>query len=74
MRFTKKRVVAFSNLLYQECLSLELALQEIPFQEQVELHLNYKDCPLAQTYIPDFICFDKIILEIKAVTTLNDKL
>jgi GxxExxY protein len=34
--------------------------------------LNYKGRPLKQRYIPDFICFDKIILEIKAVSELSD--
>ena len=38
-----------------------------------ELQLTYKERILKQKYIPDFICFGKIILEIKAVTKLNDE-
>jgi len=37
------------------------------------LKLKYKDCLLDQTYIPDFICHEKIILEIKAMSAINDK-
>ena len=42
----------------------------MPFQEQCELKLYYKAIPLKQTYKPDFICYDKIIIEIKAVSKL----
>jgi GxxExxY protein len=35
------------------------------------LQLNYKGRPLRQTYAPDFICYGKIIVELKAVSALN---
>jgi GxxExxY protein len=54
-------------------LELELAIQELPSKPQTKLALNYKGRPLQQTYIPDFIVFDKIILEIKAVKELADE-
>jgi len=63
----------FVEPVYQECLALELASQQIPFQEQVELNLKYKGQTLTQTYKPDFVCFETIIVEIKAVSALNDK-
>ena len=69
----KEKGCGFVEPVYQECLSLELASQDIPFQEQIELKLTYKGYPLVQTYKPDFICYGKIILEIKAVSALNDK-
>lgn len=56
--------------VYQECLEMELASQGIPFQPQAELGLFYKERPLKQVYIPDFICWQKILLEIKAVKEL----
>ena len=62
----------FLETVYQECLEIELLAQQIPFKSQAELFLNYKGRPLKQRYIPDFICFDKIILEIKAVSELAD--
>ena len=69
----KEKGCGFVEPVYQECLSLELGMQNIPFAEQVELILDYKGQRLRQTYKPDFICFDKIILEIKAVSKLTDE-
>lgn len=68
----KEKGCGFIEPVYQECLSLELAIQDIPFVEQVPLKLSYKGHNLQQVYKPDFICFDKIILEIKAVSNLTD--
>ena len=50
---------------------MEFQLRNIPFIEQYELALNYKGYPLKQTYKPDFICFGKIIVELKAVSSLS---
>jgi GxxExxY protein len=69
----KDKGCGFLEAVYQECLEIELALQNIPFQPQSELTLTYKGRKLKQTYIPDFICFGKIILEIKAVSALADE-
>lgn len=57
----------FLESVYQECLEKELHAREIPFVAQAELHLSYKGEPLQQRYKPDIICFDKIIVELKAV-------
>ena len=69
----KEKGCGFVEPVYQECLELELGLQGILFQPQVGLALAYKGRPLKQKYVPDFICFEKIILEIKAVSQLNDE-
>ena len=63
----------FLEAVYQECLEIELALRGIPFQPQAELRLTYKGRTLKQRYYPDFLCFDKIVLEIKAVSELADE-
>jgi GxxExxY protein len=60
----------FLEAVYQECLQLELASQGIPYRPQDELVLHYKGKLLEQRYKPDFICYDKIILEIKALKEL----
>lgn len=60
----------FLEAVYQECIEKEFAKRCIPFQSQVELQLSYKGEQLKQTYRPDFICHDKIIVEIKAVKEL----
>jgi GxxExxY protein len=62
----------FLEAVYQECLDMELSLRGIPYRAQAELGLTYKGRPLKQHYQPDFICFEKIILEIKAVSDLDD--
>jgi GxxExxY protein len=63
----------FLEPVYQECMEIELRLQGIPYVPKTSLALEYKGCPLRSTYEPDFICFDKIVLELKAVTELTDE-
>lgn len=69
----KDKGCGFLEAVYQECLELELEMRGIPFQPQAELSLSYKGRRLLQTYQPDFICFGKIIIEIKAVSGLIDE-
>ena len=61
----------FLEPVYQECLEIELNLQGIPFKTQESLKLEYKGHVLRKTYQPDFICFGKVIVEIKAVYQLS---
>ena len=63
----------FLETVYQECMEKELRSRNIPFVAQQELQLFYKDETLKQTYKPDLICFDKIIVEIKAVKEICDE-
>ena len=60
----------FLEAVYQECLEKELNLRNIPFESQKELLLTYKGDELKQTYKPDIICYEKIIVELKAVREL----
>jgi len=60
----------FLEAVYQECLEKELRMQGIPFIAQQDLILHYKGDRLEQTYKPDFICYGKIIVELKAVKVL----
>ena len=69
----KEKGPGFVEPVYQECLEIELALQDIPFIAQSVLELDYKGRRLRRTYTPDFICFEKIILEIKAVSKILDE-
>lgn len=62
----------FLEAVYQECLAKEFAARNIPFTEQERLRLNYKGAPLKQYYDADFLCYGKIIVEIKAHKTLAD--
>lgn len=60
----------FLEAVYQECLEYELRARDIPFVAQPDLQLLYKGTRLRQTYKPDLICYDKIIVELKAVRVL----
>ena len=53
--------------MYQECLQKEFTARRVPFVAQPSLALSYKGQPLEQFFRPDFICFDKIVIELKAV-------
>ncbi|WP_164103135.1 GxxExxY protein [Candidatus Laterigemmans baculatus] len=63
----------FVEPVYQESLELELELQAVPYVAHQSLQLRYKGQPLKQVYIPDFMCFSQIIMEIKAVSALCDE-
>lgn len=59
--------------VYQECLQLELSARQIPFVVQPSLELGYKGKILLQTYKPDLICYNKIIVKLKAVSIILDE-
>ena len=63
----------FLEPVYQEALEIELAARGIPYKAQAELQIRYKDQILAKTYTADFICFDQIIVEIKAIPALASR-
>ncbi|MBX3728675.1 MAG: GxxExxY protein [Candidatus Sumerlaeia bacterium] len=63
----------FLEPVYQECLEIELGLRGIPFTARQQVPLAYKGHQLKQAYIPDFICFERVIVEIKAVDALTDQ-
>jgi GxxExxY protein len=60
----------FLEPVYQECLAKEFDRRNVPYLAQVELKLFYKGDLLIQTYKPDFVCFGKIIVELKAVKAI----
>lgn len=62
----------FLEAVYQEAFEIELRNNQIPFDPQKELKIYYGDVELKQTYKPDIICYDKIIVELKAVSALDD--
>ena len=57
----------FLEAVYQEALAIEFRLRDIPFIEQPQLRLDFKGFELKCTYKPDFLCYEKIIIEIKAI-------
>jgi len=68
----KNMGTGFLEKVYQESLEKEFLLRGIPYEREKRIFLNYKGDRLKQSYIADFICYDKIIVECKAVTELLD--
>ena len=68
----KDKGCGFHEPIYQECLGIEFEMQQIPAVPHPGLILEYKGRKLEQQYFPDFVCFGKIIVEIKAVDCLTD--
>ncbi len=69
----REKGCGFLEAVYQECLELELLERKIPFRAQFPLVLHYKGQPLRKSYVADFICHERILLELKAVSGLVDE-
>lgn len=61
----------FLEGVYQEALAIEFRCRDIPFEREVVLLITYKGEPLPCSYRADFICFDDVIVELKAVRTAS---
>jgi GxxExxY protein len=61
----------FLEAVYQEALEIELKTAKIPYEAQKILPIRYDDRVLKQYYQADFVCYEKIIVEIKAVTRIS---
>ena len=72
MQVYKNLGYGFLEAVYCDALSIELTKRSIPFEREKEITINYNGKQLTHTYRADFVCYDKIIIEIKAVTVLND--
>ena len=63
----------FHEPVYHDCMEIELGLRQIPSLHEPTLPLSYKSVRLKHTYSPDFTCWNKIVLELKAVDKLADE-
>lgn len=63
----------FLEPVYQEALALEFKKKDIPFKKEQQLKIFYKGIILERKYIADFICYEKIIVELKALKSLNSE-
>jgi GxxExxY protein len=71
MEVHKELGSGFLEAVYQEALEREFTYQEIPYKSQPPVRIKYKGEPLKKKYEPDFICYDKVIVEIKAMDKLS---
>ena len=60
----------FLEGIYEEALEREFQTQQIPFERQVKLDLYYDNQKLTKQYRADFVCYDTIMIEIKAVAQI----
>ena len=72
MRVHRELGCGFLEKVYQEALEREFITEKIPFQREVNLKIYYRGEPLQQEYIADFVCYGKIIVELKAISKLSD--
>jgi GxxExxY protein len=61
----------FFEAVYQEALEIELQQRGIPHLREHPLTICYKGIPLQKEYTPDFICYDRMIVELKALGSLE---
>jgi len=71
MNVHKELGCGFLEAVYQEALALEFQDQNIPFIKEASIEVYYKEHTLQQYYMADFICYDNIIVELKAVVSLE---
>ncbi len=69
----KQKGCGFTEPVYQDCLKIEFRLQNTPFVSEPKINLEYKGEMLESYFKPDFVCYDKIIVELKAVSRLIDE-
>lgn len=61
----------FLEDVYQEALEIEFQKRNIPYEREKELRITYRDIELRQTYKADFVCYGKVIVELKAIQNLD---
>jgi GxxExxY protein len=73
MEAHKELGFGFLESVYEEALRYEFNKSSVPYQEQKLLEIKYKDIILEKKFLADFVCFDKIIVELKATDKLTDE-
>ena len=61
----------FLESIYQEAMEIELTSRKIPFVAQQPISVRYKGLILKKQYFADLVCFERIIVEIKALSHLS---
>ncbi len=71
MRVHRELGFGFLEAVYQEAFERELQIQTIPYNREVELPVFYRDVRLTTFYKADFVCFDTVIVELKALSNIS---
>lgn len=62
----------FLERVYQDALEVEFRLRNIPFEREKAIQIVYKGEPLGEPYRADFVCYGKVIIELKSVSEILD--
>ncbi len=73
MRVHRELGPGFLENVYHEALAIELSAKGIPFKHEVDLPIFYKSQPLKTIYRADFVCFENIIVELKALPKISGR-
>jgi len=68
----KQKGTGFLEKVYQECLEREFRERGIPYEREKRIKIDYKGIKLKQEYVADFVCYNKIIVECKAVKEITN--
>ena len=71
MEVHKQLGCGFLEPVYQEAFALELTSRGIPFRREARLPVRYKDHVLVTAYCANFICFDSVVVELKALARMS---
>ncbi len=63
----------FLEIVYKDALQYEFSESNIPFEREVQYNVTYKDIVLPHQFYADFVVFNSIILEVKAISTITDE-
>ena len=72
MEVHKQLGCGFLEKVYQDALEIEMEMRGIPFHRERHLPIFYKGKQIKHGYFADFICYDKIVIECKAVSEILD--
>lgn len=63
----------FLEAVYQEALEVEFGIRSIPYKSQADIKIHYKGRQLAKDYVADFMCYEEIVVELKALENLTSR-
>ena len=62
----------FTEKVYQDALEIEFKKRGIPYKREFPIHAKYYGLELKAEFVPDFVCYNDIVVELKAVKELDD--
>ena len=71
MAVSRELGAGFLEAVYQDALEIELTDQAIPFVAHPTIRVSYKGRVLSRRYVPDFVCYDQVVVEVKALRGLS---